>query len=151
MIAFKLILCPVDFSTTSTHALDTAVELSSQLDANLHLVHVYQFPAFSLPEADLATPIDLSLQDDYKKRLRQQLEDLDKKYSGIKLSIDTTLVEGIPYVEIVRTANEINADLIVMGTHGRTGLAHMLLGSVAERVVRSSVVPVLSVPNKDQE
>jgi len=148
MIAFKLILCPVDFSDTSTHALETAIELAPQLNAKIHLVHVYQYPAFSMPEADLATPIDLSLQDDYVERLKQQLEDLCNKHSNKDLDIDSTLAEGVPYVEIVETAKKINADLIIIGTHGRTGLSHMLLGSVAERVVRSSIVPVLSVPDK---
>ncbi len=148
MITFKLILCPVDFSDTSAHALETAIELATQLDAKIHLVHVYQYPAFSMPEADLATPIDLSLQDDYVERLKQQLEDLRNKYSDSSISVGSTLTEGVPYVEIVETAKEINADLIIIGTHGRTGLSHMLLGSVAERVVRSSLVPVLSVPDK---
>ena len=148
MITFKRILCPVDFSDTSTHALETAIELAKQLNAEVHLVHVYQYPAFSMPEADLATPIDLSLQDDYARRLKQQLEALSNKHSDTDLDIGSTLTEGIPYVEIVETANEINADLIIIGTHGRTGLSHMLLGSVAERVVRSSTVPVLSVPDK---
>jgi len=59
---------------------------------------------------------------------------------------EATLAEGVPHVEIVRLAGEIGADLVVMGTHGRTGLQHVLLGSVAERVVRSSPVPVLVVP-----
>lgn len=151
MITFKLILSPVDFSETSTHALQTAIELASQLNADLHLVHVYQFPAFSIPEADLATPVDISIQKDYEKRLEQQLEDIHKKYSDSKVKIDSTLVEGVPYIEIVRTANDLKADLIVLGTHGRTGIAHMLLGSVAERVVRTSKIPVLSVPHKDHE
>ena len=148
MASFKLILCPVDFSETSTHALETAIELAPQLNAIIHLVHVYQYPAFSMPEADLATPIDLSIQDEYVERLKEQLEDLCSKLSHTDLNIDSTLAEGVPYVEIVETAQKINADLIIIGTHGRTGLSHMLLGSVAERVVRSSIVPVLSVPNK---
>ena len=148
MITFKLILCPIDFSDTSAHALETAIELATQLNAKIHLVHVYQYPAFSMPEADLATPIDLSLQYDYVDRLKQQLEDLRNKYSDSGINVGSTLAEGVPYVEIVETAKKINADLIIIGTHGRTGLSHMLLGSVAERVVRSSVVPVLSVPDK---
>lgn len=148
MIAFNLILCPVDFSDTATHALETAIELATRLNAKIHLVHVYQYPTFSMPEADLATPIDMSLQNDYSERLKQQLEDLYKNYSDSGITINSTLTEGVPYVEIVQTAKKINADLIVIGTHGRTGLSHMLLGSVAERVVRSSNIPVLSVPDK---
>ncbi len=148
MNKFKLILSPVDFSETSTHALETAIELANNLGAKLHLLHVYQIPAFAISEADLATPVDVSIQEDYEKRLEQQLDDLARKYSNKGVEIDTTLTEGIPYIEIVETADEINADMIILGTHGRTGLAHMLLGSVAERVVRSSKVPVLSVPNK---
>ncbi len=146
MITFKLILCPVDFSDTSAHALKTAIELATQLDAKIHLIHVYQYPTYSIPEADLVTPIDLSLQDDYVERLQQQLDDLYEKHSNSGVVVDSTLAEGVPYVEIVNTAKEIKANLIIIGTHGRTGLSHMLLGSVAERVVRSSIVPVLSVP-----
>lgn len=149
MINFKLILCPVDFSATSTHALETAIELATELNAKIHLVHVYQYPAFSLPEADLATPIDLSIQEGYVERLGTQLAKLKDKYTSPALSISTTLAEGVPYVEIIHTAKEVNADLIIVGTHGRTGLSHMLLGSVAERVVRSATIPVLSVPDNN--
>jgi len=62
-----------------------------------------------------------------------------------KINITSNLYEGIPHVEIISAADENNANLIVMGTHGRTGLSHVLLGSVAERVIRTSSVPVLSV------
>lgn len=148
MITFKRILCPVDFSDTSNHALEASIELAIKLGASLHLVHVYQYPAFSMPESDLATPVDLSLQEEYRKRLEQQLETLRESYTDQELTVTASLLEGVPYIEIVRYAEESSSDLIVMGTHGRTGLAHMLLGSVTERVVRSSKIPVLSVPTK---
>ena len=147
MLDYKLILCPVDFSETSVHSLETGIELAKQLNARIHLVHVYQYPTFGIPEADLATPIDLSFQDDYLQRLQHQLDNLVEKYSGTEFLIDSSLIEGVPYVEIIHTAEAKNADLIVIGTHGKTRLSHMLLGSVAERVVRSSPVPVLSVPD----
>jgi len=73
------------------------------------------------------------------------LEELASRKSGVKL--ETHLLEGIPYKEVVRMTEELDADLVVMGTHGRTGLKHLLLGSVAERVVRSSKVPVITVPS----
>lgn len=148
MITFKHILCPVDFSETSNHALHAAVELGQQLEADLHLVHVFQHPTITMPETDMAIPVDLSLQDDYEDRLREQLEKHASEFATSKLPISTSLMQGIPYIEIVEAAETLNTDLIVMGTHGRTGLAHMLLGSVTERVVRSAKVPVLSVPIK---
>lgn len=148
MISFEHILCPVDFSETSDLALHNAIELATKLSANLHLLHIYQYPAFSMPESDLAAPMDLSLQDAYKDRLIEQLEQLTAKHQTGKFTLTSSLVEGIPYVEIVAYANEHDTDIIVMGTHGRSGLAHMLLGSVTERVVRSASVPVLSVPTR---
>ncbi|MFK8067533.1 MAG: universal stress protein [Gammaproteobacteria bacterium] len=148
MITFKLILCPIDFSNTSYHALDTAIELATKLEARIKLVHIYQYPVYSMPEADLPTPVNLTIQDDYEKRLQEQLEKVCVKYSNDHLSLESEIVEGVPYIEIVHAAKKINADLIVMGTHGRTGLSHMLMGSVAERVVRSSTIPVMSVPDK---
>ncbi len=148
MISFEHILCPVDFSETSDLALHNAIELATKLSASLHLLHIYQYPAFSMPESDLAAPMDLSLQDAYKDRLIEQLEQLNAKHQTRKFTLTSSLVEGIPYVEIVAYANEHDTDIIVMGTHGRSGLAHMLLGSVTERVVRSASVPVLSVPTR---
>lgn len=151
MITFKHILCPVDFSDTSNLALKHAEELAIQLGASLHLLHVYQFPAFNMPESDLATPVDLSLQDEYKTRLQEQLDQLVDQHRKDNLILTGSLVEGVPYAEIVGYAKEHDTDLIVMGTHGRSGFAHVLLGSVTERVVRSATKPVLSVPTAIEE
>ena len=78
-------------------------------------------------------------------RMARQLEDLAKRYGSHGVDLSTRLVDGIPYAAIVEHAQEIGADLIVMGTHGRTGIAHFLLGSTAERVVRASRIPVCTV------
>lgn len=148
MLTFKHILCPVDFSDTSNHALHAAIELAVQLNADLHLIHVYQYPAFTMPETDMAIPVDISLQDEYRQRLEDKLQKHAAENTTEALALSSSLLEGIPYQEIVNAAEKLNSDLIVMGTHGRSGLAHMLLGSVTERVVRTAKIPVLSVPIK---
>ena len=144
MPEIRRILCPVDFSEPSETALDYAVDLASRFGADLQLVHVYQLPVYALPDgAMMAGPeFTTKVTNELTKALGALAE--AKKDSGVK--IETHLVEGIPYREVVRMSGELEADLVVMGTHGRTGIKHLLLGSVAERVVRSSKVPVITVP-----
>ncbi len=143
MSEYRLILCPVDFSKASQRAFETAVDLAARLGAELRVIHVYQLPASALPEGVLETPADIEavLED----RLTKQLDVFVKPGAARDVKITTGVCEGIPYVEIKEAADELGADMIVMGTHGRTGLAHLLLGSVAERVLRTANVPVLTV------
>jgi len=143
----RRILCPVDFSDTSSHAFDYAIELASRFGAELHLVHAYQLPAYALPDgAFVATPEFAARVADESQ---QQLNKLVESHASSNLKFETHLVEGVAHAEIVRVAKEMAADLIVMGTHGRSGITHFLLGSVAERVVRSSMCPVLTVRKPD--
>jgi nucleotide-binding universal stress UspA family protein len=143
MADIKRILSPVDFSDTSEHAVRYAVDLASRLGASLELVHVYQLPTYALPDgAILARPDFVANLTD---ELQKQMDELIRRYSGHGVEIRGRIVEGMPYAEVNRVAEEEKADLVVMGTHGRTGLTHLLLGSVAERVVRTSTVPVLTV------
>jgi nucleotide-binding universal stress UspA family protein len=103
-------------------------------------LHVHYLPALSLQDGDLAMPVDPGLEAEYETNAQQRLGKLAEKYRGSGVPISGRLLVGVPYAEIVRAAKEGRADLIVMGTHGRTGLAHLLMGSVAERVVRSSPI-----------
>ena len=143
MFEIRRILCPVDLSETSKPAFEYAVALAAQLGAELELLHVYQLPAYALPEGGLEIMADLEAE--LENRLQQQLNALVKHATDTSVKITTVLGKGIPYVEITHAAKQRKADLIVIGTHGRTGLAHLLIGSVAERVVRTSEVPVLSI------
>jgi nucleotide-binding universal stress UspA family protein len=147
MPAVRRILCPVDFSPPSEAALDFAVDLAKTLGAEIHLLHVYQLPVYALPDGAMLAGPELTTR--VTTELQTALTNLAKTRSEV--SPKTHLVEGVPYREIVRMADELDTDLIVMGTHGRTGFRHFLLGSVAERVVRSARVPVVTVPSEGQE
>lgn len=142
-MSIRSILCPVDFSATSEEALRYAVSLASQLGVTeVHLLHVHQPPAVTLPNGSSATPDGAA---DAKNRAARELESMAKRYSAHGAAVIPHLVEGVPYEAIVAGARTMGADMIVIGTHGRTGLKHALLGSVAERVTRLSPVPVCSV------
>lgn len=140
------ILCAIDFSPTAERAATFAAELAAGLGAHVHLAHVLPIamPTMPMPEIGVApqeviAPPSAQLAEDARRALGRLADDL-----GLEPRLH--VVTGSASREIVRLAREIGADAIVVGTHGRTGLAHMLLGSVAERVVRTSSVPVLVVP-----
>lgn len=146
MTLFQTILVPTDFSPHATKALELAIELAKTQGAALCLVHVY----YLLPYAPLPGGIPMydphthaRLRDDLTRELSLRKEQALK--AGVT-RVETKLIEGQPFREIARVAEELPAQLIVMGTHGRTGIAHMLVGSVAERVVRSAACPVITVP-----
>ena len=148
MFKIRRILCPIDLSETSKPAFEYAVALAAQLGAELELLHVYQLPAYALPEGGLEILAGLEME--LENRLQQQLDEFVKHSTEPSVKITTVLGTGVPYVEIIRAAKQRKADLIVIGTHGRTGLAHLLIGSVAERVIRTSEVPVLSIRTRQQ-
>lgn len=143
MLNIDHILVPIDFSETSEAALTYAIDLSEQLDADVTVLHVRE-PIYGMMElggpdvADWAEKLDVASRSELQRAV-------DRHQRARSRPLKTVMVAGIPYGDILRVAEEENADLIVMGTHGRTGLPHMLLGSVAERLVRSSPIPVLTV------
>ena len=141
MLVIHRILCPVDFSEPSERALDYALGLAERLGAEVDVVHVFQFPTFAVEDGTVTLPP--FLQENLAQRLRERLEQfvLEKTGEGPKTTVQ--VLEGVPYVEIMQAAK--GRDLIVMATHGRTGLSRLLLGSVAERVVRGSEIPVLTI------
>jgi nucleotide-binding universal stress UspA family protein len=140
----RKILVPLDFSALSKEALLWAIDLARRYDASLTLLHVYQPISFALPEGYvLPTPSVLAdLEVSLGKSLDDARRDVEEK-SGMR--VDTKLLQGAPFAEIVRLAREGSYDLIVLSTHGRTGIRHALLGSVAEKVVRKAQCPVLTV------
>jgi nucleotide-binding universal stress UspA family protein len=143
MLSINRILCAVDFSAPSARALQYALALAERLGAQVDVIHVYEFPNFAVEDGAVELPP--YMQESLAMRLRERLEQFvkEKAVEGPKTS--THLLEGIPYLQIVEAAKGHQADLVVIGTHGRTGLSHMMLGSVAERVVRTSEVPVLTI------
>ena len=139
------ILVPTDFSETADAALEYAKALAGQLGASLHLLHVFSDPyaaAACAPEVYAPPPPSLREQAKEQARecLRQRLSADEEKSGGT-----WDMVSGLTAKQIVAYADEHALDLIVMGTHGRRGVAHLLLGSVAEHVVRTAVCPVLTV------
>lgn len=146
---FDKILVPTDFSAASEPALDFAVELARAAGASLTLVHVYNPTPYEIPEGAPVTSV-LNV-DGVLAEFRRQLEGAKAKAEKAGAArVDTLLVQGPAYAEIVRLAEQRGYGLIVMGTHGRSGFAHMLLGSVAEKVVRKAPCPVVTVPVRDR-
>jgi nucleotide-binding universal stress UspA family protein len=149
MIKLQRILMATDFSAYSREALDYAVYLVQKLKAELYLLHVFEIPHFS------HTGVSPSIQPEVHKWIEQVSQEETKKLDtlveevrqlGVKVS--GIFEEGKPFIEILKTAEKIEADLIVLGTHGRTGMAHILMGSVAEKVVRQASCPVFTVRPK---
>lgn len=143
MTSIKKILVPTDFSELSLAAVSRAAEFAKQLGAELHLLHVCPLLMYAL--APDMVPDD----PEFERKLKAQLaEKLEKTAEGLRadgLSVHTLLVTGNPSHEIADVAAQHGFDMIVIGTHGRTGLARFALGSVAERTVRFSRVPVLTI------
>jgi nucleotide-binding universal stress UspA family protein len=143
MTQFTHILCPVDFSETSDIALGYAVPLAERFGARITALHVYQLMGLIYPEDVLVDPMGTDAK--LRKSCEERLDKAVGKYTTGGVQITTALREGLPYVEILEAAGTLGADLIVMGTHGRSGIQRALVGSVTERVLRSATVPVLSV------
>ncbi len=138
------ILCPIDFSRTSERAADYAVGLARQLGSSVHFVHAWEMPVYGLPDRGLILGAEDVVQ--ITDAIQKQMDACLTRHAEVDMALQARIVQGSPAREIVRVATELGAELIVMGTHGRRGVEHMLLGSVAERVVRTSTVPVLTVP-----
>jgi len=145
MISLKKILVPTDFSEYSADALKYGCALSEKFDSDLHLLHVLQDLVAMVPEPGLAFPPPGNYMQELQQSAEQSLQQLPESGWVHGPNIVRETRTGPPFVEIVRYAKEHDIDLIVIGTHGRSGLAHVLLGSVAEKVVRKAPCPVLSV------
>ncbi len=136
---FKKILCPVDFDPNSAAALDFAARLAREYHGALYLLHVVKLP-FEPSEQ----PVEAFLPE-WQRDARVRLEKFAAKHLSDGVKYQASLKRGDPASAILEAARELRPDLIVVATHGRTGLGHAFLGSVAERVVRESSVPVLTV------
>ncbi|MBE7447573.1 MAG: universal stress protein [Kofleriaceae bacterium] len=150
---WKTILVPHDFSSCANHAAALARDVAKIHGARLILLHVAEIPPMLGPFASVVpdeggAPINVR---DYAMRSAEaHLDDLAGRLRADGIEVSTVATTGNTAGEIAACAERERAELIVMGTHGRTGLAHVVLGSVTERVVRHSVVPVLTVRVPDQ-
>lgn len=148
MVRVRKVLCPIDFSEPSAEALHFAVALARRFDATLTLVNVYAVPGYALPEG--AVLLGPKVMADVLAETERGLREWKARAERLGARrVDTLAAQGAADAEIVRVAREGAYDLIVMGTHGRTGLKHVLLGSVAEKVVRRAPCPVLTVRPAD--
>jgi nucleotide-binding universal stress UspA family protein len=143
MNGFKKILCPVDYSVCSNEALKYAVSIAVRDKAKLYLIHVIDVRMYG-HEAPLSFEMPKPSEETLKKVKKELADNVLKQAKG-EIEVETMVTTGIPAVEILNLAKEKGADLIVMGTHGRTGIAHVVIGSVAENVVRKAPCPVLTV------
>ncbi|MDQ7815933.1 MAG: universal stress protein [Melioribacteraceae bacterium] len=144
MELIKNILVPIDFSDYSKNALRYAVQFAKQFKAKMYLIYVVEpmiYPAdFSMGQ--VAIP---SMDADLQNRADEELKSLAKNFIESSIKSETIIRTGKPFVEINETAKDIDADLIIMATHGHTGVEHLLFGSTAEKVVRKAPCPVLTL------
>ncbi len=148
----KKILVATDFSAGSLPALSQALEIARRFSARLLLVHVIHDPA-EAPGFYSAKKAGKKVFRNMEQAARQMMEEFaDKHMKNFKKS-DARVVPGLPAAQIVHLAEKEKVDLIVMGTHGRSGLTRLMLGSVADKVVRSATCPVLTVhaPEKEEK
>lgn len=137
--ANNLILVPIDFEPASLKALGMAKDLAARLGGEVVLLHVYQLPVYTYPG------LEPSLMPGFHAEVTAAAERAVSSLAQQEGNLRAVLRQGDPATEILAAADELKVSMIVMGTHGRQGLAHLILGSVAEKVLRKSNVPVLSV------
>jgi nucleotide-binding universal stress UspA family protein len=149
MTRIQTILVPVDFSEHSARALDMAVDVAKAFKAKLQLLHCYQIQPAGV------SPYGIVLPESFDREVREaagrQLAEWRDKAASQGVEVEASLSSMFPSLAISETASEIDADLIVMGTRGLSGIKHVLLGSVAERTLRVAPCPVLTVKGSDDD
>ena len=150
-IGINRVLCPMDFSDSSDHALRYAAAMAEQFHAELLLLHVVSPILAALPGEPMLPGTEQADLDALTDACRERLDRAVGTLAAEGLNVQPLVLNGVPFIEIVRCAREREVDLIVLGTHGRTGLEHLLIGSVAERVVRKAPCPVLTVKHPEHE
>jgi nucleotide-binding universal stress UspA family protein len=144
MWSMKKILVPTDFSKGSDLALDAAITLAKKFDSAIVLMHCYQIPVYPYPAMVGANVAPIDLVDHVEHGARKALQTAAASHGASGVAISTVLKAGTPWEQIIRTAKEVEAGLIVIGSRGLRGLSRALLGSTAERVVRYSPIPVMA-------
>lgn len=143
----KIILVPTDFGEPSEAALDTAIEYAKVFGSEIVLMHAYEIPIVGFPDGAVVATAELTsrLLEGAQAGLDRQI----KSREGLGVRIRGVIKQGDAYRMVNETAEEVGAGLIALGTHGRKGLSRALIGSVAEKVVRTAQVPVLAVHTGD--
>jgi universal stress protein A len=140
---FKKILCPVDFSEYTPEILEYAAGLAKQFAAELHVLHVIPNLNYFSPYESFLTPDNLTA---IERNIENEVNsDFEKATKNLGISVEKVIRKGVAFVEIIDYVKAKGIDLIVMGTHGRSGVEHILIGSVAEKVVRKAPCPVLTI------
>ena len=139
---FTKVLVGTDFSEPAARAVERAVDVAGRYGASVHVVHVWEIPlmagaSIASPAIDWITPIETAA--------RAQLDELVEGLRAGKVNVNSTLCSGVAWDRILSVVEQVGADLVVVGTHGRTGIRRAFMGSIAERVVRLATVPVLTV------
>ncbi len=141
---WKRILCPIDFSDASRAALQVAGEIARRYGAKVALFHAYPVPGYTFPDGSFVA--SSKMLEELSGQANQHMAEWKTLAEGMGIAhVEVATAVGEPAHEILAFAKAQGADLVVIGTHGRTGLQHALMGSVAERVVRRSTCPVLTV------
>jgi nucleotide-binding universal stress UspA family protein len=141
---FSTILFATDFSDISEYAFDYALSMATKFGSRLIIVHVINEPVdlrgFYVPHISFES-LEKEISDSAEKMMSKFC---DRKLGGFT-NFETVIITGVPYEEIIKKTEEVNASLVVMGTHGRAGIDHLLFGSTAERVVRRARCAVMTV------
>jgi nucleotide-binding universal stress UspA family protein len=153
VVRIGVILHPTDFSANAREALIYALALAIEYKTPIHLLAVVNRAAIEGDELLLGSVASSELETlgirNAEERMGEMVDLVHKEAPGV--SVSREVIIGVPFVEIVKVARKKGAGLIVMGTHGRSGLAHLLIGSTAEKVVRHAPCPVLVVPIRGRE
>jgi nucleotide-binding universal stress UspA family protein len=142
--AIHSILVPIDFSIHSKNALKYAIPLAEKFNASLHLVYVVE-PTIYPADLGFGQVVLPGVEEELREKGEGELDALMRREIGKRLKATTAVRTGNPHQEILREAEEKGVDLIVVATHGHSGVEHMLFGSTADRIVRRSKVPVLTI------
>ncbi len=140
----KKVLVPIDFSDYSKSSLRYAVNFAKQFNAEIHLIYVVE-PVIYPPDFSMGQIAIPSVNVEWNERAREELKKLAKTEIPEGVKVKTILKNGKPFLEIIDTASEENIDLIIIATHGHSGVEHILFGSTAEKVVRKAPCPVLTL------
>ncbi len=144
MTEFRKILCPVDLTPNSLVAVEMARDIALKYDGKVYLLHVVRIPA-----ADMDAPVAIGPHPHWMTSAQARLTEFAATVLDGSLPYETIVKGGIPESSITEAVKELSADLVIMASHGRTGLAHLVLGSVAEEMVQVASCPVMVVkPHK---
>lgn len=143
-LEYKNILVPIDFSDYSKQSLKYALDFAAHFKAKLHLIYVVE-PSVYPPDLSIGQITLPNINKEMTSRAEKELQKLIDQEMKNSVEIDKIVTVGKPFVEIIDAAKETDADLIIISTHGHSGIEHILFGSTAEKVVRKAPCPVLSL------